>query len=66
MGQRDDIRQKMVVIKRINRCCDERRESESASGLEADGHTGLRLLRSTSEHHTAASEQEVTDNTLHP
>lgn len=46
-GQRDDIRQNTVVIKRINRCCDERRESESASGLEADRHMGLCLLRST-------------------
>lgn len=35
---------KEVVIKRINRCCDERREHKSASGLKGEGDAGLCLL----------------------
>lgn len=52
-GQTDDIRQKMVVIKRINRCCDERRKVNLLQDSKQDRHTELCLLRSTPKHHTA-------------
>lgn len=51
-GQRDDGR--MIVITKINRCCDERREYESASGLKGERDTGAVFAQSTKQHHTAA------------